>query len=564
MSCTKGTTRCFFVNDKIPFAPHRVRIVIRACEQVDGPQQVAARIATRLREAGYLCAVLESPPSPSTSCLQPKGNLQLFDETSGSLRIVAQQGFQEEYLRDPISPFVQMLWEKGNLFEKEKIAALDVPFLDLSRVYGDDKERLTLDAMQREEPLIYSGGISAGDLLGIPDLLRKADGGYVPGDIKSGSGEEGGGEDEEHGKPKLTYAVQLGLYVDVLEQLGFSSGRKAFVWDVHSDEITYDFKAPRGPHTPGTLWDSYQDALADARLIITRAINPKPAYAAICKLCRWRSVCWKELTATDDLTLIPQLGRSKRDAMEKQIPTVATLAQSDPDSFISSGRTPFRGVGPDSLETFYARAKLQKSLNAKPYLKAPIALPSRSRELFFDIECDPMRDFTYLHGFISRQENDNASEKFVSFFCDTVGPDSEERAFADAVSFMRAAQPATIFYYSKYERTIYRKLQARYPRVCYAEDIERLFDPQNAVDLYFDVVLPATEWPTHDFSIKALATYLGFSWRDTDPSGAASIEWFNRWIDRGDASIKQRILDYNEDDCKATRVLLDGIRSLAA
>ncbi len=56
---------------------------------------------------------------------------------------------------------------------------------------------------------------------------------------------------------------------------------------------------------------------------------------------------------------------------------------------------------------------------------------------------------------------------------------------------------------------------------------------------------------------------LGFSWRDTHPSGAASIEWFDRWIQTGDTAVKQRILDYNEDDCVATRVLLDGVRGLA-
>ena len=82
------------------------------------------------------------------------------------------------------------------------------------------------------------------------------------------------------------------------------------------------------------------------------------------------------------------------------------------------------------------------------------------------------------------------------------------------------------------------------------------------MDLYFDVVLPKTEWPTKDYSIKTLAKYLGFSWRDTHPSGAASIKWFHRWVDSGDLEIKQRILDYNEDDCRATRVLLDGIRAL--
>ena len=36
---------------------------------------------------------------------------------------------------------------------------------------------------------------------------------------------------------------------------------------------------------------------------------------------------------------------------------------------------------------------------------------------------------------------------------------------------------AGIYYYSKYERTIYRKLQQKYPDICTPEDVERLFDP---------------------------------------------------------------------------------------
>lgn len=73
---------------------------------------------------------------------------------------------------------------------------------------ADEKERLTLEAMLRGDALIYGGRISADDLIGIPDLLRKEVGGYIPGDIKSGAGEEAGGEDGD-GKPKLHYAVQL-------------------------------------------------------------------------------------------------------------------------------------------------------------------------------------------------------------------------------------------------------------------------------------------------------------------------------------------------------------------
>lgn len=131
-------------------------------------------------------------------------------------------------------------------------------------------------------------------------------------------------------------------------------------------------------------------------------------------------------------------------------------------------------------------------------------------------------------------------------------------------SYLSARRDAAIYFYSKYERTTYRKLQQKYPDICTPEDVERLFEPPRAVDLYDDVVLKATEWPTRDQSIKTLAKYLGFSWRDTHPSGAASIEWFDRWCRERKPEIRQRILDYNEDDCRATRVLLDGIRGLAA
>jgi predicted RecB family nuclease len=149
-----------------------------------------------------------------------------------------------------------------------------------------------------------------------------------------------------------------------------------------------------------------------------------------------------------------------------------------------------------------------------------------------------------------------------AFFTPEPTESAERDAFASAWLYVQERAEGLVYYYSKYERTIWRKLQKKYPAVCTEADIDSLFGPSRPIDLYFDVVLKATEWPTRDFSIKSLAKYLGFKWRDTNPSGAASIEWFDRWIATGDATIKQRSLDYNEDDCRAMRVLLDGIRHL--
>lgn len=463
--------------------------------------------------------------------------------------------------RDTVSPFVAMLWERGTAYETEVVSSGVLRFLDLSFAQDDEKERLTLEAMRHGEPLIYSGRISSDGLLGVPDLLRRHGSGYLPIDIKSGRGEEAGGDDDD-GKPKLHYAVQLALYVDILERLGLSAGRRGFILDVHGQEIEYDFTKPRGVKIAETLWDEYQSCLATAESIAAGGFMPKGALSSACKLCQWYSSCTKQLREEDDLTLIPVLGRAIRDVIGPTISTVAELAQINPEAFIIKNKTVFKGVGPDRLRTFHARAKLLSDPNSKPYLKAPLALPRSEVEFFFDIEVDPLRDLTYLHGIIERRGRNNDTEKFVAFFAEDETPEAERTAFAQSIAYLTSEPAATIWYYSKYERTIYRKLQARYPDVCSANDIEAVFHPDKAIDLYNDVVTKATEWPTNDQSIKSLAKYLGFNWRDNNPSGAASIEWFDQWVKSRDPAVKARIIDYNEDDCRATRVLLDGILAL--
>jgi predicted RecB family nuclease len=464
--------------------------------------------------------------------------------------------------RDEVSPFVKLLWERGTDYEKQLIAELGTPFIDLSRYAGQEKLQCTRQAMDRGAPLIYGGRIIAGDLLGEPDLLRKEGDDYVAGDIKSGAGEEAAGNDDE-GKPKKHYAVQLALYTDILQQLGRSTCSHGFIWDIHGKEVRYDFMVMYGVRNQRRLWDDYQQCLGEVRGIVSRAVKTLPAYSSgICKNCVWYTACIKSLEATNDLTLIPELGRSKREAMIGRIGSIRELAGINPANFIAGPKTAFAGIGPGTLKKLHSRANLLTTENGKPYLRSSVVLAVADVELFFDVEVDPMRDLCYLHGFVERRGGVPGSERFLAFFADTGTPAAEERAFADAWRYIQATQPCTIYYYSKYERTIYKKLRQKYPHVCTEAEVEALFDPTRSVDLYFDVVLKATEWPTRDYSLKTIAKHLGFIWRDTHPSGAASIEWFHRWVDTGEPAVRQRILEYNEDDCRATRVLLDAIRRL--
>ena len=70
----------------------------------------------------------------------------------------------DQSLRDEVSPFIAMLWRRGTLYETEVMERGHLQDLDLSAAPTEDKERLTLGAMQRGEPLIYSGRVSADGL----------------------------------------------------------------------------------------------------------------------------------------------------------------------------------------------------------------------------------------------------------------------------------------------------------------------------------------------------------------------------------------------------------------
>ena len=85
----------------------------------------------------------------------------------------------------------------------------------------------------------------------------------------------------------------------------------------------------------------------------------------------------------------------------------------------------------------------------------------------------------------------------------------------------------------------------RHPEVASEDEVLALFEQPRFIDLYNDIVRSKMTWSTSSLSTKALAKYPGFQWRDTDPSGAASVQWFHQWVCRetstyGTASSTQR------------------------
>ena len=470
-------------------------------------------------------------------------------------------GNQSEKIQET-NPFVELLWQKGVQHEAKMIKGIG-EFEDIGTGTLDERFAKTMEAMKRGADLIYQGVIKSDNLLGIPDLLKKmSDGTYIPMDIKSGMGLEG--EDEENGeegKPKKHYAVQLCLYFEVLNKLGFGNMRIGKIIDIHGNEVLYEFDTPLGIRNTQTFWEYYEKIKNHVSLLIQNQASNKPAMAGICKLCPWYNSCKKWCEDKQDLTKIFYLGRSVRDTIndDLSIDKVEELLDLDVEEIAKMKKKDKQflpRVGEKSLTKFINRAKVML-VTKKPIAYDPIVFPEVKYELFFDIEDDPTQEFVYLHGVYERTKD---GERFLDFTATELSAEAEKDAWQRFWNYIKTLPEGdfAVYYYSHHEKTTYRRMQKEYPEVISENELEAFFENPNVIDLY-QIVQKSTDWPVGSYSLKTLAMYLGFKWRDETPSGALSIQWFNEYLSKKDPKMLERILLYNEDDCIATMVLKDGI-----
>lgn len=478
-------------------------------------------------------------------------------------------GNQDEKIQET-NPFVELLWSKGVQHEAKTLSMIG-QYLDLADGSLEERFEKTVEAMKNKVPLIYQGVLKYENMLGIPDLLKKLpDDSYMPIDIKSGMALEGGDDEQgDDGKPKKHYAVQLCLYNDLLKRLGFATHNQGKIIDIDGATVEYDLMALMGVRAKQTWWDFYEGIKKHVGFLLDDQYRNKPMNSSKCKLCPWYNSCQKWCKESSDLTNIFYLGRSVRDRFNEDlsVETITDFLELEVEDVMElkkkekkEGNKDFlSGVGEDSLKKALRRADIVQNTK-QAVLHESVGFPQVKYELFFDIEDDPTQEFVYLHGIYERS---TTGEKFLDFTATQISNEAEKEAWSKFWDYIRSLpeNDFAVYYFSHHEKTTYKKLQQRYPDVISIEELAAFFDNPNVIDLY-SVVLKYTDWPLSSYSLKALAVYLGFKWRDETPSGALSIQWFNDYIDNRGEDVLKRILEYNEDDCKATMVLKDGIAAL--
>ena len=456
-----------------------------------------------------------------------------------------------DYYGDPSekrsdSDFSRRNFEAGKLHERRYVLSLDV--IEVKDNNFDNAVHSTLACMKNGVPLIYQGWIQA-EINGViyhgrPDLLEKRSGSsvfgdwiYVPIDIKSSA------------KIKPIHKQQLAFYCIILEQVqGVFPSTPAIVnIDFQSLEVVSD-----------------EDDLKETRKIINEVIEIKggkkpPLYitSSIRDKSPWYAACLNEAKKHNDICLIYGLQNRTIQALRSYgINTIQAMAAQDINAL---PKIPYAST--NILNR--AKKQAQSLIENRPiHLSEPKVTNQPGLKLYFDVEGEPQLEIEYLFGFwvvgdpdrIFAQFGNIANpelkcEKYFLYFL-SEEPFMERIMWEQFLRWLHCLPPEyEIYHYANYEQKTLVALAEKYQG---SSDLNKF--RERAVDLSEQVKHDAV-FPVYFYSLKDIAKSIGFKWRHKKAGGGQSICWYEKWLETKDRSVLQEIINYNEDDVRATEHL---------
>ncbi len=441
--------------------------------------------------------------------------------------------------KSEVSSFVKLLWEVGLQTERDYISSLgDQDIVDMQHLAVEPAFQETLLAMEHGVAIIYQGCLIHENFVGRPDLLVKREDGssrfgpffYEPVDIKAGKGWEEA--DGKKGKFKEHYAFQILFYRLLLEKIQGTVPPGGRIINVDKQIEEFD---------PAPFEERFTHAMQDVQQLVSGNESSEPVLGSHCTMCGWFARCYRWVKAESDPTGLFFVGKQKFALREQGLRTIEDIAKMDVHTYLTPPHKIPR-MGKTSLARMKERA--QVLLDGKPVIRSGYTFPDVDREIYFDIEDDPTRGVTYLFGLVIQDRH--GPSHFTYFLAKT--PEEEEKTVRDFWQFIQSTDRCVYYVYSHKERSTLKHLMEKYQLD--AETFEKYKACE--FDLYQHLIVEYSDWPTFSYGIKHIAKFIGFQWRDVDPSGANSIAWYNDYLaNPGNEALLNRILEYNEDDCYA-------------
>ncbi|QGF22803.1 TM0106 family RecB-like putative nuclease [Raineyella fluvialis] len=390
--------------------------------------------------------------------------------------------------------------------------------------------------------------------------------------------------------------LQVAHYWRLLESAGFAASGRRLAGIIGTDDLpghgvgitwvdldepmirTFSRHAPEGWARRSVLerYDhehGFRVRVAQVALAQGQPDPPDPLVLPIvnkeCPRCDWWETCRPQL---DDHDLSLKIDKSPLDIREISvlrrlgINTIDDLAAVDLDALLPHylPEVQHRPGAERRLDLAAHRARLMAAgKTLERITTGPITVPRADLEIDLDIE-NAEDDRVYLWGFlVTDTATGERYYRHFSSFTD-LDDDAEDRLASEAMAWLLglAEGPRTVlvYHYSAYEVTRLGRLAERSGDDALAR--AREFAQDHFVDLF--TIVREHWFGTQGLGLKVVAHEgPGFSWRDDDPGGLNSQAWFDEAVhaddeDDRDAS-RSRVLEYNEDDVRATAALRDWL-----
>jgi len=258
-----------------------------------------------------------------------------------------------------------------------------------------------------------------------------------------------------------------------------------------------------------------------------------------CAECKFSSSCRKKATEIDHLSLLSGISNKEQKKLNgKGIFSVTQL------SYTFRPRRSRKTVPAKNNYALRALAIREKKtyIVQRPKLSAPSTL------VFLDIEGLPDRNFIYLIGLLVIREG---QRKVFQFWADS--ENDQEKIWKQFVEVIEQLDDFVIFHHGNYDSVFVKKMQYQFGNLNGTQVHDKLI---NTVSLLYGKVY----FPTYSNALKEIGAFLGYNWNVANSSGIQSIAWRLQWEEHSTGEFKDRILNYNREDCEALALLVAQLK----
>jgi len=296
-------------------------------------------------------------------------------------------------------------------------------------------------------------------------------------------------------------------------------------------------------------------AILDDIREILKGREVSPTYGA----CEWPWETYnnEESIRRRDISLVSGVGPSfKQKLIEVGLCTFDDLSKTQLENLVK-----IKGIGMKTAKKF---SLISKALVSENHLCIDACeFPQKRTEIFLDLEGtgeqigdEELIAIDYLIGVLTRKDR---KEEYTPFIAHEL--DKEGEMFHQFVKWLQKQDDFIIYYWHHYERTHLQRLAERYG----LPDEIRMLIFENMRDVHKDAVT-CFAFPTYGNGLKEVAGYMGYKWKHPDVNALESIALYFQYIEdpvRNEDKI-QKVIDYNEDDCRATMVVKDWLKRNAS